>query len=417
MAAPSVVVIGAGQGGADTAAALRGRGFTGRITLVGDESALPYQRPPLSKGYLKGTTDDEELELRPGSFFTDRDIELVRGDRAVLIDREDQAVSLASGRTLRYDELVLATGSRPRTVPVPGAGLPGVLTLRGIEDAVRLRQPLTGGACLHVVVVGAGFVGLEVAATARELGHTVTVVEATHRAMGRVVTAGTSARVVREHRARGTRVLLQRELVALHEDASGHVREAELNGGERVPADLVVVGVGVLPNTDLAADSGLLVGDGIIVDGRLRTSDPAISAIGDCARFPSPHAGRHIRLESVQNASDQARCVAAAICGEDVAYTAVPWFWSEQYALRLQIAGLTGGHDTTVTIGEPDGDRFSVLCFRDGLLTGAESVNRPADHAIVRRLLAAGTELTPREAGRPGFDLKAFILQPVPTAP
>ncbi|MFE2428223.1 NAD(P)/FAD-dependent oxidoreductase [Streptomyces sp. NPDC059373] len=411
MAAPSVVVIGAGQGGTDTAAALRGRGFTGRITLVGDESVLPYQRPPLSKGYLTGATAGEELELRPGSFFADQDIELVSGDRAELIDPEDRTVALSSGRSLRYDELVLATGARPRTLPVPGALLPGVLTLRGVEDAERLRGPLTAACRLHVVVVGAGFIGLEVAATARELGHTVTVVEAAHRAMARVVTDVMSARIVREHRAQGTRVLMRRELVALHEDASGHVREAELNGGERIPADLVVVGVGVLPNTDLAAAAGLLVGDGVIVDARLRTSDPAISAIGDCARFPSPHAGRHLRLESVQNASDQARCVAAAICGEDVTYGAVPWFWSEQYALRLQIAGLTGNHDTTVTLGEPDGDRLSVLCFREGRLTGAESVNRPADHAIVRRLLAAGTGLTPREAGRPGFDLKTYVLQ------
>lgn len=215
-----------------------------------------------------------------------------------------------------------------------------------------------------------------------------------------------SDRLVAEHRAQGVRLLLGREVAALHGDGGGGVHVVELDGGERIAADLVVVGVGVLPNTAPALSAGLLVGDGIVVDERLRTEDPDIYALGDCARFPSPHAGRHIRLESVQNASDQARCVAAAICGEPYAYTAVPWFWSEQYALRLQIAGLTAGHDTTVTVGDVEDGHFSVFCFRDGRLTGVESVNRPADHGIARRLLTAGTDLTPAAVRQPGFDLK-----------
>ncbi|MDN3295395.1 FAD-dependent oxidoreductase [Streptomyces ficellus] len=407
-----VVVVGAGQGGLDTAAALRGRGYTGRITLVGDEPVVPYQRPPLSKGFLTGAMTAGELELRPRSFFAAHDIELVSGNRAAKIDREGRTVLLESGTSLPYDRLVLATGARPRTLPVPGAAaLSGVLTLRGLADAERLRERLTGPP-RRLVVVGAGFIGLELAATARKLGHEVTVVEAQARALARALTPVMSARLVAEHLDAGVRVLLSREVTALWGDSSGRVEVVELDGGERVPADLVVVGVGVLPNTELAAAAGLQVGDGVIVDAHLRTDDPDIHALGDCARFPSPHAGRHVRLESVQNASGQAACVAAAICGEPVAYTAVPWFWSEQYALRLQIAGLTAGHDETVVVGDPDGGRFSVFCFREGRLTGVESVNRPADHGIARRLLATGSDLAPDEVRRPGFDLKTHVHTP-----
>ncbi|MEC4017659.1 NAD(P)/FAD-dependent oxidoreductase [Streptomyces sp. H27-D2] len=403
---PGVVVVGAGQGGTDTTAALRARGYSGPITLVSDETAMPYQRPPLSKGYLSGAVSGEDIELRSHSYFSALDIDLVRGDRAEKIDRDAQSVLLASGRRLPYEHLVLTTGARPRTLPVPGAELSGVLTLRGLDDAEELRERFARGRSLALVVIGAGFIGLELAATARKLGHEVTVVEALPRAIARAVTPEMSARLTAEHRRQGARILLRREVTALHGDGTGHVRVVELDGGERLPADLVVIGVGVLPNADLAVDAGLLVGDGVIVDQHLRTSDPAIHAIGDCARFPSPRAGRHIRLESVQNASGQARCVAAAVLGEAEPYTDVPWFWSEQYAMKLQIAGLTGDHDETVLTGDPDGGRFSVFCFRAGRLIGVESVNRPADHGIARRLLASGTDLSPHDVARPGFDLK-----------
>ncbi|GGU59487.1 NAD(P)/FAD-dependent oxidoreductase [Streptomyces lavendofoliae] len=407
-----VVVIGAGQGGLDTAAALRARGYRGRITLVGDEPVLPYQRPPLSKGFLTGDTSGADLELRPRAFFAAQDIDLVSGTRAARIDRERRTVLLETGATLPYDSLVLATGARPRTLPVPGAGsLSGVLTLRGLADAEGLRKRLTGPP-RRLVVVGAGFIGLEVAATARKLGHEVTVVEAQSRALARALTPAMSSRLVAEHLGAGVRVLLGREVTALWGSAAGRVEVVELDGAERVAADLVVVGIGVLPNTELASLAELQVGDGIVVDAHLRTDDPDVYALGDCARFPSPHAGRHIRLESVQNASDQAKVVAAGICGDRVPYTAVPWFWSEQYGLRLQIAGLTAGHDETVTTGDPDGGRFSVFCFRRGRLTGVESVNRPADHGIARRLLASGTELTADEVRQPGFDLKTHARRP-----
>ncbi|GAB3969307.1 NAD(P)/FAD-dependent oxidoreductase [Streptomyces sparsus] len=413
MAAPRVVVIGAGQAGSDTAAALRSRGFEGDITLVGDEGRLPYARPPLSKQFLLGTAGNDDLELLPPSFWTEQRVEVLTGPGAVRVDRDDQAVVLGSGRRLRWDKLVLATGARPRTLPVPGAGLDGVLTLRGVQDATRLRERFAGSTGpLRLVVVGAGFVGLEVAAAARKLGHHVTVIEAQPRALARAVTPEISDRLAEEHRRQGVEVLLRHEVTAFRGDDAGAVRMVELDSCEQIPADLVVVGIGVLPDVRLAADAGLLVGDGVIVDEHLRTSDRDIYAVGDCARFPTPFADRLVRLESVQNATAQARCVAASLCGDLTACTAVPWFWSEQYGMRLQIAGLSTGHDRSVLSGDPGTGRFSVLSFRRGRLIAVESVNRPADHGIARKLLTAGAGLSPEEASRPGFDLKTRASTP-----
>jgi 3-phenylpropionate/trans-cinnamate dioxygenase ferredoxin reductase subunit len=407
MAARGVVVIGAGQGGLETAAALRAKGYGGPVTLVGEEPALPYQRPPLSKGYLTGATGHAELALRTESFFASQDITLVTGERALGLDLDLQSVRLGSGTALPYEALVLATGARPRTLPVPGADLGGVVTLRSLADAEELRAHLDGPP-RRIVVLGAGFIGLELASTARSSGHEVSIVETQRRVLARALTPRMSQWLAERHEQQGVRLMLGQEVAALHGAPSGRVQAVELRGGQRLPADVVVMGVGALPNTDLAVDAGLHVGDGVIVDRYLRTRDRSVYAVGDCARFFSTRLGRHIRLESVQNASDQARCVAAAICGDLAPYTAVPWFWSEQYALRLQMAGLTAGHDEAVTIGDPDGDRFSVLCFRAGELIGVESVNRPADHGIARRLLASGGGPTVEQARGAGFDLKAF---------
>ncbi|MDT0495628.1 FAD-dependent oxidoreductase [Streptomyces griseus] len=412
MGSPTVVVVGAGQAGSDTAAALRSQGFAGRIVLVGDEDALPYRKPLLSKEYLVGDPEGEDTALRPASFYAEQGIELRTGDPAVRIDREGRRLVLASGEELGYDHLVLATGARPRRLSVPGAELDGVLALRTLADARTLRTALAGTGDL--LVVGGGFIGLEVAAAARASGVRVTVVETRDRLMGRSVSAPTARYLAEQHTAHGVRLLLSEELTALHGE-EGRVRVAELGRGERIRADLVVAGVGVLPNTALAADAGLEVGDGILVDPRLRTADPRIHAIGDCARFPSRHAPRHLRLESVQNAADQARSVAAAIHApaDPPPYDAVPWFWTRQYGARLQIAGITDGHDRTVTVGDPAGGRFSVFCFRAGRLLGTESVNRPADHMITRRLLATGDRsLTPEAVAAPGFDLKHRQPQP-----
>lgn len=405
-----VVIVGGGQAGFQTAVSLREAGYEGGIALIAGESTPPYQRPPLSKAYLAGDADLDDVLLRPEAFYGARSLGLVTGDPATGIDREARTVTLASGRSLPYDRLVLATGARPRPLPVPGADLVNVLNLRSLADADALRDRLAERP--RLVVVGAGFIGLELAAVARASGLDVTVVETRPRALSRSVSGPVADRLVAEHRDRGVRLLFGTGVHALHGDAAGRVREAELDSGVRLPAGLVVAGIGVEPDTDLAASAGLGVTGGVVVDAYLRTSDPAILAVGDCARHPSPYAdGRHVRPESVQNATDQARCAAAGIAsGAPEPYTAVPWFWSDQYALKLQIAGLTAGHDRTEVTGDPEGGRFSVFCFRDGRLAGVESVNKPADHVFARRLLASpGEGLAPAAVAAPGFDLRTHL--------
>jgi len=411
MGAGPVVIVGAGHAALEAAAALRAEGHTRPIILIGAEAVSPYARPPLSKGYLTGRIRPHELWLRPESFFAKQHITTVLGDRAVEIDRDASRVRLASGGWITYDRLILATGAKPRELSVAGADLEGVVALRNLADAEELRCALRDAGDL--LVVGGGFIGLEVASVARELGLRVTVVESGPRLMSRSVSRTLSAHLVAMHRAKGTRVLFNRELVALLGQGR-RVRVAELNNGARVAADVVVVGIGVLPNTALAAQADLTTGDGVIVDRWLRTSDRSVYAIGDCARFPSPHTARPVRLESVQNASDQARCVAAALTGHQRPYTSVPWFWTEQCGVRVQMAGITRDHDRTVVSGSPAEGRFSVFCFRDGRLVGTESVNRPADHMITRRLLANGAAgPAPDDVARPGFDIRRYPTRPI----
>jgi 3-phenylpropionate/trans-cinnamate dioxygenase ferredoxin reductase subunit len=397
MSTQAVVIVGGGQAGFQAAASLRDSGFGGPVTLLAGEGVLPYQRPPLSKAYLRdpasGTSaspdhpPDADVVLRPESFYASREIDLVLGDRAAGIDRDGQQVVLASGRRIRYQSLVLATGAQPRPLDVPGARLEGVLALRTVADADRLRRVLRPGC--RLVVVGAGMIGFELAATARGLGLAVTVVEALPTAMTRVASAALSAHLTAEQRARGVRVLFDRSVSGISGSPAGHVSGVTLSDGEYLAADAVVVAVGVAPSVGLAREAGLDVEDGIVVDEHLRTGDPAIYAIGDCARYPSRHAGGRIRLESVQNAVGHARHAAASICGESRPYVSVPWFWTDQHDLKVQIAGVTQGHDQAVIAGEPASGRFSVFCFRERRLLGLESVNRPGEHLKARRLLAA----------------------------
>ncbi|MFI5807685.1 NAD(P)/FAD-dependent oxidoreductase [Streptomyces sp. NPDC051561] len=399
-----VVVVGAGQAGSDTAAQLRAQGYAGRLTLVGDEGTPPYARPPLSKTHL-AAAPPEGYELRPASFYPGQDIALLTGDPARSLDRPRRLVRLDSGRQLPYDRLVLATGAAARTLPVPGAGLGQVRVLRTLADADALRTAL--GGARRLLVVGGGFLGLEIASSACARGVDVTVLESAPRLLPRAVGHRVSRQLAQLHRDNGVRVLTARRLSALHGDRDGRVCAAELDGGERLDTDLVVVAVGAVPRTRLAAQAALPVADGVLVDGSLRTADPAVHAVGDCARFPGAGLGATLRLESVQNAAGHARHVAAAVLGSREAYRAVPWFWTEQHGLRLQIAGTADGHDRTVLIGDPDAGRFSVLSFAAGRLLAAESVNRPADHMIARKLLAeGGGGLDPQDAARPGFDLK-----------
>src|SRR5438046_2509722 len=341
----------------------------------------------------------------PEAFYRDHRIDYLPGTRAVEIDRAGRQLHLASGEKLGYVHLVLATGARNRIPPLPGIELDGVCYLRNLAETDELRQRLA--AAEHIVVIGAGFIGLEFAAIARGKGKPVRILELTDRVMGRVVCPPTSEFFAAAHRSKGVEFSFGAQAVRIV-GRNGKVDHIELADGGQLPADLVLVSIGVVPNGELAADAGLAVQNGIVVDAQLLTSDPAISAIGDCCAYPSVHAGGAMtRLEAVQNAADHARCVADRLLGKPHPYAALPWFWSEQGELRLQIAGLTAGHDHTVLRGSVESGEFSVFCYRDGKLLGVESVNRPADHAHARRLLAAGRQVTPEQAADDGFDLRA----------
>lgn len=403
----SVVILGAGQAGFQAAASLRQAGFAGTVTLVGDEPDPPYQRPPLSKSYILGKTTRDELAFRPGAFFAESGIELVC-DTATAIDRKARTVALASGATRSYDHLVLATGARNRPLPVPGADLDGVLDLRTRTNADAIAAALSETA--RVVVIGAGFIGLEFAAAVRR-GHgaEVHVVELAARPMARALSAEMADVVTDAHRAWGVTFDFGTGVAALR-GVGGRVRSVELTDGRELPADLVICGVGVQPNAELAADAGLKIADGVCVDEDLTTSDPTISAIGDCVVFPCRYADAPVRLESVQNAADQGRAVAARLTGTPAPYAAVPWFWSDQGDLKLQMVGLADGHDTAVMRGEPAERSCSVLLFREGRLVAVEALNRAVDYMVARKLLARDPRpaLDPIEAARDDFDLRAF---------
>jgi 3-phenylpropionate/trans-cinnamate dioxygenase ferredoxin reductase component len=400
-----IVIAGAGHAGFQLAASLRQNGFGGRIVLINDEGHLPYQRPPLSKAYLKGTGGPDSLMFRPDKFYRDQSIDLIT-DRAASIDRGARKVALASGASLDYGHLVLATGARNRLLDLPNANLEDVRYLRILDESESLRQRIASSA--HVVVIGAGFIGLEFAATARAKGLEVDVVELGARVMARAVTAEISEFFQARHTAAGIRIHLGVQVTSIECDGA-RVTGVSLSDGRHIPADLIVVGVGVLPNVELAAEAGLPVASGIIVDDHLLTSDPNISAIGDCALFASPRFGGSLRLESVQNATDHARCVAARLTGKPEVYDGLPWFWSDQGPDKLQMVGLTTGYDRVVVRGDRAQGAFSAFCYRAGQLVGIESVNRAGDHMFGRRLLAANRSITPEQAADAGFDLKSAL--------
>jgi 3-phenylpropionate/trans-cinnamate dioxygenase ferredoxin reductase subunit len=406
-----VVVLGAGQAGLQVAASLRELGYEGDVTLVGDEPFAPYQRPPLSKAYLAGTAPEAMLFMQEPAYFEQHRIAFKASDAAIAVDRELRQVDLASGAYLTYDHLVFATGTRNRVLPCVEGGMTGVLSLRTLDDARSLAAGI--GSAQAIVVVGAGFLGLEAATIATNAGRSVRVIEAGPRALGRVVTEPVSAVVRRAHEARGVRFDFSEAVVAIH-GVDGKVSAVELQSGERIPADLVLVSIGVVPNSELAAAAGLAVHNGIVVNQNLLTEDIMISAIGDCAAFPfASEKGRMVRLESVQNAVDQARCVAERITGHAHDYDQVPLFWSDQAGLRLQIAGLTTGGETAIVRGDPTSEAFSVFCYRDDRLVAVESVSRLPDHMQARKLLRAGCSPTPEQAADPGFDLKSLVATAV----
>jgi 3-phenylpropionate/trans-cinnamate dioxygenase ferredoxin reductase subunit len=402
----AVVIVGAGQAGFQVAASLRGKKFAGSILVLGEEESLPYQRPPLSKGYIKGEASESSVLLRPADFYATNNIDVRTNARVVSIDRREREAVLADGVRVAYDHLVLATGARVRPLPVPGAELAGVVYVRTLPDAIALK-PLIKAAG-NVVVIGGGFIGLECAAVAATLGCKVVVLEAMERLMGRVVSPVLSAYYRDLHASHGVDVRLNAAVTAI-EGADGRATGVRCADGSLLATDLVVVGIGVIPNAELARAAGLGCNRGIVVDAHLRTDDPGIYAIGDCAEFPHPMASGLICLESVQNAIDQGKAVADAIMGDARPYAAVPWFWSDQYDVKLQIVGLTQGYNDTVTLGEVAASRFSVLYFREGMLIGIDSVNKPADHIAGRKLLGAGKTVALQAARAPGFDLRSAV--------
>ncbi|MFF3570122.1 NAD(P)/FAD-dependent oxidoreductase [Nocardia jiangxiensis] len=407
MARPTVIVAGAGQAGTQTAASLREFGFDGNIVLVGDEPHLPYQRPPLSKGHITGKAARDTLWLHPATFYDHHEIERRIPDRVCAIERTAGRVELVSGTTLDYDHLVLALGARNRTLPLDGADLDGVVGLRTLAEADDLRERL--GRAHNVVVIGGGFIGLEVAATAVALGLHTVVIEVADRLMGRVLSPPMASFLLDTHRARGMQIELGATVERIA-GTSGRVTAVATADGREFPADVVLIGVGALPNTELAEAAGLPVANGIVVDQYLRTADPRISAVGDCAACPNSFAGgRSIRLESVHNATAQPRALAARIVGRPEPYRSVPWFWSDQSDMKLQIAGLTAATSEFVFRGDPESGRFSIFCFDDGRLQSVESLNRPGDHMASRKLLAIGDCLSAEQAADTEFDLRMHL--------
>jgi 3-phenylpropionate/trans-cinnamate dioxygenase ferredoxin reductase subunit len=397
---PGVVIVGGGQAGLEAAAALRTLGYADKVTLICEEPHAPYQRPPLSKDFLLGKQTAESLPLRAQAYYEKHSIELILGDAVVAIDRGAKRVRLAAGAPVEYTQLILAVGARNRPLPITGAE--HLLYLRSLDEAVALRERIARAE--RVVVIGGGFIGLEIAAAARGFGKTVTVLEAAPRLMIRAVSPQLSQFFLDVHRGAGTDVLLNAAAASVQPDG------VLLNDGTLVKADLVVAGIGVIPNLELARQAGLEVNNGIVVDEFLRTTDPGIFAIGDCADHPNVFAdglgGARARLESVQNAIDQAKCVARTITGNPTPYRDVPWFWTDQYDIRFQMVGLSTGHAESAVRGSIENRKFSVFYFKSGRLIAVDSVNRFGDHVAARKLLAARTPLTPAQAADETVDLK-----------
>lgn len=400
-----VVIIGAGQAGVQTAFSLRDMGYPGEITLINGETFLPYQRPPLSKSYLKNATTDDNLLFRNEQLYKDKKIKIVQGTIAIRINRRLKSISLSTGINLPYEKLVLAMGARNRILPIDGAGLKNVFQLRDLDDAKLLRIELRKKA--RIAIIGGGFIGLEFASVANELGAQVSIIESASRVMERAVCAEISNYVQKTHLAKGVEILLERKIVAIDRNAD-LATGLRMQDGSRLSCDSILVSIGVTPNSELAEAAGLSVNNGVHVDASLRTSDPDIFAIGDCACFPSEFSTQHIRLESVQNAVDHAKTVAENICGASKKYQSVPWFWSDQSGLKIQIAGLTSNTEITVISGDPATGKFSVCCFSNGQFIGVESINQPADHMAARKLLASGRNISVSEICRPGATLKSL---------
>ncbi len=400
-----IVIVGAGQAAVQTVDTLRRKGFTGKLTVVGDEPWLPYQRPPLSKKYLAGAVQRERLLIRPAPFYAEHQVSTHLSRRVTEIARHARRVHLDDGLALPYDALLLATGSRPRRLPIPGAELAGVHTLRTIADVDRIRAE--AAADRHLVIIGGGYIGLEVAATARELGLEVTVLEMAERVMARVTCAQVSAFYQAEHARAGVRIHCNARVAALHADTrTGRVGRVLTEDGAEHAADLVLVGVGVAPADELARAAGLECENGVLTDVYCRTSDEDIWAAGDCASHLNRQYGKHLRLESVDNAFEQGTTVALNMLGTPTLHDKVPWFWSDQFDLKLIIVGVGHGYDTLVMRGAPASRSFSACYLRAGELIAIDSINAPKDQMAARKLIAVHARPDPVKLADPAIALK-----------
>ncbi len=400
-----VVIVGTGHAGVQAAASLREEGYDGPVVLLGDEKDLPYHKPPLSKTFIKDT-EAKPQPLRGETFYSGHSIDLRPGVRIERIDAGARVLDVAGGGTIPFDRLVLATGSRPRLLPLPGSDLGGVISLRSLDDARIIRE--LSATASDAVILGGGFIGLEIAATLSAGGRKVTVIEAADRVLGRAV-APVIAAHVHERLINGGVRILTGTTVARLEGENGHVAAAVTSSGERLPAQLVIVGIGVVPNVELAETAGIATGNGIRIDTRMRTSLPEVLAVGDVANYRHWATDTDVRLESVQNATDQAKLAVRTILGREETYSAVPWFWSDIGDMKLQMVGLTAAGDRHIVMGEAADNKLSVYHFCGDRLIAIESINRPADHMLGRKMLGAGFSPTVEQVHAGPDALKAAL--------
>ena len=405
MTKKTCIIIGASHAGGQAAISLRQSGWEDDVILLGEESYAPYHRPPLSKDFLSGGKDIDDILIRPDETYETADIICVRGKRVDTIHPKDRLIFLDGGETLQYDKLILATGARPRQLPIPGADLPGVFYLRSADDVLKIKAGVSAGK--RAVIIGGGYIGLETAASLTKQGMSVTVLEMEDRVLQRVTAPVMSGFYKRIHTEQGVKIVENCAATEIQAANNDTLKVTTTNG--TFEADMVIVGIGVIPNIDLAQDCGLGVGNGIIVDENCRTSDPDIYAIGDVTWHHNPIYDTHLRLESVPNATDQAKTAAAAICGNPKPYNALPWFWSDQFDLKLQIAGLSGGYDDIVLRGNPDeGRSFAAFYYKGDKLLAVDAVNRPQEYMVGKRLIPLSL------AGKKIIDKKALADEAVP---
>lgn len=405
MSKEHIIIIGGGQAGIQAASHLRSIGYEDRLTVISDETDTPYQRPPLSKDFLKGTIKDQQLGFRPPAFYEKKDIRLHLGDAVTAIDTDRHTVQLASGKTWEWTRLLLATGAHNRRLTLPGTELPGIHYLRTLRESEALKSDLIPGH--RLAVIGGGFIGLEIAATARSLGLEVTLLEVADRVMARVVPPAVSQRFEDKHRTEGIDLRLGTAAAAVH--THGKRWTLETADGCSIDADAIVAGIGIVPNDQLAREAGIECADGILVNEYMQTNVADVYAIGDCALHFNPHFGKMIRLESVQNAMDQAKTATEAMMGRLVPYTDVPWFWTYQYEWKFQMAGSGLDADRVVVRPGEAPDHISWFYYKDHRLTGVDSLNRGADHMVAKKLLNAGVTPSPEQAADPRFALKTLL--------